>query len=287
MTTPTEQTYRQRVLRVQLFIQEHLDEELPLERLARLACFSSYHFHRIFKALVGEAVSEYVRRLRLESAAVALKTTRKSVLEIALDAGYGAHEAFTRGFRQMFGLSPSEFRAGHNPLYPVPREVSTMTPTAPSTPVRIETVPPRRVAFIRHVGPFDEVGPVFGRLCAWAGPRGLFRPGTLLLGVCPDDPTVTPADKLRFDCCITVEDSVSAEGEVGIQTVAGGEHAVVTHRGPYTRLGETYQWFYGVWLPTSGREPANAPPFEVYRNSPAEVAPEDLLTDVYLPLQPR
>jgi AraC family transcriptional regulator len=109
MTNLTEQTYRQRVLKVQLFIQEHLAEELSLDRLARVACFSPFHFHRIFQGIVGEPVSEYVRRLRLESAGLALKTTRKSVLEIALDAGYGTHEAFTRAFRQMFGQSPPRF----------------------------------------------------------------------------------------------------------------------------------------------------------------------------------
>ncbi len=76
-------------------------------------------------------------------------------------------------------------------------------------------------------------------------------------------------------------------GEVGVQTLEGGEYAVITHRGPYPRLGETYRWLYGVWLPTSGREPRHAPPFEVYRNSPQETAPEDLLTDIHLPLEPR
>jgi AraC family transcriptional regulator len=286
MTSPTEQTYRQRVLKVQLFIQEHLDEDLALERLARVACFSPYHFHRIFKGVAGEAVNEYVRRLRLESAGVALKTTRRSVLEIALDAGYGTHEAFTRAFRQMFGLSPSEFRAGNNPLYLAPRETSTVT-TTPDSPVRIETLPPRRVAFVRHVGPYLEVKTGFQRLHDWAHQRGVVRPGALVLGLCHDDPEVTPADKLRCDCCVTVDDSVTAEGDIGIQTIPGGEHAIVTHRGPYSRLGETYRWLYAMWLPTSGREPANAPPFEVYRNMPGQVPPEDLLTDICVPLEPR
>ncbi len=287
MTLSTQQTYRQRILRVQLFIQEHLAEELSLARLARVACFSSYHFHRIFKGSVGEAVNEYVRRLRLESAAVALKTTRGSILEIALDAGYGTHEAFTRAFRQMFGVSPSEFRAGHNPSSLIHKETSTMTPMTPASPVRIETVLPRRVAFIRQVGPFALAEATFGRLLAWASGCGLLHPGTLVLGICPDDPAVTPADKLRLDCCLAVDESVRPEGEIGVQTVAGGEHAVVTHRGPYSRLGDTYHWIYSVWLPTSGREPANTPPFEVYRNSPGETPPDDLLTDVYVPLEPR
>src|SRR5207237_5293579 len=92
-------------------IHDHLDEDLSLEKLARLAHFSPFHFHRICKALVGESVYEYVRRLRLEAAAILLKITDRSVTHIAFDAGYETHEAFTRAFRQLFGVSPSQFRA--------------------------------------------------------------------------------------------------------------------------------------------------------------------------------
>ncbi len=162
-----------------------------------------------------------------------------------------------------------------------------MTTETVARDVRIESLPPRRIAFLRHVGPYDTAGPTCRRLMAWAGPRGLLGPGTLVLGVCHDDPDVTPAEKIRFDCILTVSDRVAAEWDIGVQTLEGGEYAVVTHRGPYSRLGETYRWLYGVWLPTSGREPRHAPPFEVYRNSPQEVAPEELVTNVYLPLEPR
>jgi AraC family transcriptional regulator len=286
MTSLTEQTYRQRILRVQLFIQEHLGEELPLERLARVAHFSPYHFHRIFKGMVGEGVSEHVRRLRLESAAVALKTTGRPVTQIALDAGYGTHEAFTRAFRQMFGVSPSQFRTGQHPAY-TPKEVSTMTTDPAAHEVRIEQVPRRRLAFLRHVGPFRAVGPTFQRLGDWAGRHGLFRPDTLVLGICYDDPEVTPADKLRVDCCVTVGDDVTPQGEVGVQTFEGGECAVMTHIGPYSQLGEAYRWLYGVWLPASGREPRHAPSFMVHYGGPKDTPPEQLRTDIHLPLEPR
>jgi AraC family transcriptional regulator len=286
MTTPTEQTYRQRILQVQLFIQEHLDEELSLDRLARVAHFSPCHFHRIFRGIVGEGVNEYVRRLRLESAAVALKTTDWSILDIALRAGYNAHEAFTRAFRQMFGASPSQYRAGQHPLY-VPKEIPLMSVRMTAREVRIETVPTRRLAFLRHLGPYGDACFTFDRLMAWAGQRGLFGPNTVVLGICHDDPEVTALDKIRFDCCVTVSEHMRGEGEIGVQTLEGGECAVLTHLGPYSGLGEAYRWLFGTWLPTSGREPRNAPPFEVYFNNPRETPPEQLRTDIYIPLEPR
>jgi AraC family transcriptional regulator len=283
--TPTEQTYRERILRVQLFIQEHLDEELPLDRLAHVAHFSPYHFHRIFRGLVGEGVNEYVRRLRLESAALALKSSGRSVIRVALDAGYGTHEAFSRAFRQQFGVSPSQYRAGRRPLSR--QETVTMTSATAVREVRFETVPPRHVAFLRHVGPYNTVGATFGRLMAWAGRRGLLGPQALPLAIPYDDPEVTAADKLRCDCCVTVGEGIAPDGEIGVQTVEGGECAVLTHVGPYRQLGESYRWLFGTWLPASGRELRNSPAFEIARNSPETTPPEQLRTDIYLPLEPR
>jgi AraC family transcriptional regulator len=140
---------------------------------------------------------------------------------------------------------------------------------------------------MRHVGPYNQVGETWDKLCMWAGPRGLFGPHTEILGVSHDDPDVTPPDKLRYDACLTVGDAVEAEGEVGIQEVAGGEYAVTTHHGPYEKLSETYAKLCGQWLPSSGRVPRSAPAYEVYRNSPADTAPEDLITDIHLPLEPK
>ena len=71
---------------------------MSLPELADVASFSPFHFHRIFRALTGEGVAERVRRLRLERAAARLRSTSRSILEIALEAGYQAHESFTRAF---------------------------------------------------------------------------------------------------------------------------------------------------------------------------------------------
>jgi predicted dithiol-disulfide oxidoreductase (DUF899 family)/AraC-like DNA-binding protein len=109
----TEAEYIAAISGVLAYVQAHLDEELTPRRLATVACFSEHHFHRIFRAVVGESVMDHVRRLRLERAAFQLKTSRTSVAAIALDAGYGAQEAFTRIFQAYFGLAPRMFRSAH------------------------------------------------------------------------------------------------------------------------------------------------------------------------------
>jgi AraC family transcriptional regulator len=299
MTATTEQDYRKRILRVLVYIQNHLGEALPLEELARVAHFSPYHFHRVFRGMVGESVKEHVRRLRLERAALRLKNGDQPVLRIALDAGYETHESFTRAFSAMFGLPPSVFRASRRavPLRAAPSGVHyvpgghltsfRLSQTGGHQPmdVRIETFSPRRVAFLRHVGPYRQVGQAWEKLAAWAGPRGLFGPNTLAIGVGHDDRDVTPADKLRYDACITVDGSFSPEGELGVQEVGGGEYAVFTHCGPYENVGQTIARFCGEWLPDSGRELRSAPCLSIFRNSPEDTSPEDLRTDIYMPLE--
>ena len=270
MRHDTRQTYRQRILKVLVHIQNHLDDALCLDDLAGVALFSPYHFHRIFRGMVGESVQAHIRRLRLERAASRLKTTDNSVLHLAFEAGFETHEAFSRAFRAMFGVSPTEFRNQHQPIPSTPApsgvhfspaaDVDSFEPfrTGDSpVDVKIEKREPLRVAFVRHVGPYQEVGKAWERLCGWAGPRGLFGPNTAMLGVCHDDPDVTPPERIRYDACITAPDGLAAEGDVGIQEVAGGDYAVTTHHGPYENLAATYAVLCGEWLPS--RETLGSP----------------------------
>jgi AraC family transcriptional regulator len=105
--------YETRVNRVMDHIQAHRAEALSLESLAAVAAFSPFHFHRIFKAMTGETVSEFVQRVRLESAAGALLSRPHSdILEVALDNGFSSASAFARAFKERFGMTASEWRAG-------------------------------------------------------------------------------------------------------------------------------------------------------------------------------
>src|SRR5262252_10971797 len=113
MRTGTVEDYQRRILGVLVHIQNHLDSPLPLDELAEVAHFSPFHFHRVFRGMVGESVKEHVRRLRLERAAHRLRFTGQPVTEIAFDAGYETHESFTRAFGVMFGEAPTEFRNNH------------------------------------------------------------------------------------------------------------------------------------------------------------------------------
>jgi AraC family transcriptional regulator len=296
MKHTTQADYAERILRVLVHIQQHLDETFDLEELARLACFSPFQFHRIFRGMTGEPVHAHVRRLRLERAARQLLESNKDVLSIALDAGYESQEAFSRAFRSRFDVAPASWRRAQRELRSAPNGVVWSTESrvdgfraqtceGKHMDAKIEKRDPLRVAFLRHVGPYSEVGSVWARLCAALGPRGLLGPDAIMLGASYDDPEITAAEKLRYDACVTVDGNLQPEGDLGIQELRGGDYAMTLHRGPYEDLAQTYAVLLGQWLPERSREPdPSAPCLEFYKNDPSQVPPEELLTEICVPL---
>jgi AraC family transcriptional regulator len=266
-------THRSLVAGAITLIERDLDLDLGLEALADRAGVSPFHFHRLFRSVVGEPPASYVRRLRLERAAISLKYSRRPVTDIAFEAGYDTHEAFTRAFKTRFGAAPRRFRveSRHN-----------VTLDAQPTIVRI---PPRRIACVRHVGPYDETGPAFAKVLEWAGRRGLL-PGATLLGVYWDDQTITPRDRTRCVVGLFVDDHAVGDGEVEVRQLDGGDHAVVRVHGPAEHRRRSYDLLYGQWLPERGRQPAKVPPFEQYGAHGGDWNRLDVVTDVHVPLQP-
>jgi AraC family transcriptional regulator len=294
----TRQDYLDRIRRVLRFVQEHLDDDVSPAALARVAHLSVYHFHRIFSGLVGESLAEHVRRLRLERAAGELRRTNSRVIDIALDAGYDAHEPFTRAFRAHFGVPPSEWRAIPEPFafpsvlcgvhYGTDDAVSRFVPMQEDSRminVHIETQSARRLLALSHTGDYLQIGPTFERLYAFARSCELVGPGTLAIGIYYDDPAVTPVEALRSHACMSVPSTVaSAPDGFELLDLPESEVAVGIHRGPYNRLEESYRWIFGEWLPSSGREAADRPCYEIYMNSSQTTAPENLTTHICIPL---
>lgn len=267
--------YQQRVGRAVQHIERHLDDELSLAELAEIGNFSPCHFHRVFRALTGEGVAEQVRRLRLERAAARLRNTSRSVLEIALEAGYQAHESFTRAFEAAFHTPPSHYRAERSFLAP-----PVVCSERPEVAARMERIGPLDVIRLRHVGPYGDVGQTFGRLAAWVGAHGLFGPWTQGLGISYDDPEVTPPERLRYDAAFTAPGVIAGEGEIQGMELPARDYATTTHTGPYAGLTVAYAGLMRWWLRHGDGEIGDAPALEFYLNQPGQTAPESLVTKI-------
>jgi AraC family transcriptional regulator len=270
--------YAERVQRVVHYLAEHLDEALDLEALARVACFSPYHFHRIYRALLDETVSDTVRRLRLHRAAIDLLDRELSIERTAGRAGYGSQAAFTRAFRAEYGSSPARYRGA--------RRVAQLDQERNPTMYQVETIalPRLRVAAIQHRGDYQLTGRVFERLMAVAATTGLLTPDARSIGVFHDDPASTPEAELSAAACITVPEDWAPSGELTEAHIEGGRYARIVHTGPYTELKTAYDWLYQTWLPNSAEEPRDLPCIEEYLNNPRQVPAKDLQTAVMMPL---
>jgi AraC family transcriptional regulator len=267
--TTTADDYRRRLQRAQALLEARLDEEVSPVEAARAAHFSLHHFHRIFRAQLGESVMEYTRRLRLERAARELRLTEQRLLEVALRAGYQSHEAFTRAFTERFGVTPSAFRER-----PTRVAAWVLAPEAPRLEVHVRRFPALRLVGMRHRGSYADVGDTWARLMRWGFAHA---PGAAQYGLCPDDPDVTATENLRFDACLATD---VVHADVTSLEVDAGAWAVAVHRGPYSRLSETYLDLIGRWFPTSGHEPAVDAVVEHYLDDPRVTPDAELRTEV-------
>jgi AraC family transcriptional regulator len=302
----TRSFYEAAVQRTVSHITRTLDEALDLTALARSAALSPFHFHRVFRGIVGETPLEMHRRLRLERAARQLLTSDAAITTIAFEAGYETHEAFTRAFRQAYGVSPTAFRHSREPDSGCarPRQIElaarsgvhfnpdpTHEPVLPfitgesAMNVTIETMPELRVATVRHIGPYDRISEAFARLGALAGPAGLMRFSQGgMVGIYHDDPESTPIEQLRSDAGLVVPADVPLPDGLSEQRLPAGRYAKATHVGPYSQLGDVWSRLMGEWLPRSGHRIGEGSSYEVYRNDPSNTPPEQLCTEIFLPL---
>lgn len=276
--------YQNKIRRVHDYIHEHITEDISLETLAQVANFSNYHFHRFFCGMVGETVASYIRRLKLEYAAASLKNTNKRVTDIAFDAGYSNLESFSRAFKKRFGLLPSDFRKENKVFKQSDHDSLQLRPEGENVKVEVKRIDERKLAYVRHIGPYVECKSAWEKLCAWAGPKGLLNESTSFLGLSYDDPDITDADKIRYDASILLNRNVEVAEGIGTQTIAESDYAVCIHKGPYEKLNETYKQICSGWLSQSGREVKNAPSIEIYLNDPCSTPPEELLTEIQIPL---
>ncbi len=272
-----------------------LDHPWTVEEVAAEARFSRFHCQRVFRAMTGETIAGLTRRLRLERAAWRLRHEPVDVIEVALDAGYNSPEAFSRAFRRGCGMSPSRYRSA----WPLPRFAGPQARVRydpgdgrlefdpprgdTSMEVRIDTLEAIEVARIRHVGPYNEVGPSFERLFGWAASIGAEFGRVIALS--HDDPYDVRAENLRSDVCLEMRTDASPPPGITFGMIEAGRFAIHTHRGPYDGIAEAYQRLFSRWLPQSGEDIDDRPVMEIYRNSPVDTAPADLLTDLCLPLR--
>lgn len=275
--------YIERINRAIDFVVDHLGDPIQLDDVARAAAFSPFHFHRIFRGLMGETLAAFVKRVRLERAVqIMAHRPAVSLTEVALACGFSSSSDFSRSFRKHYGVAPRHFdikalRATH-------RRSLQKAVSGNSSPHRLErlpvgenpdgfsvelrSLPPNRVAYIRVHRPYegDGVPRAAQRLVAWARERGL--ESGQWLGYQWEDPDVVPIERCRYDVGLVVPPGTTGGGEVGIYRFAAMRVAELEISGPIDLEQRALDWLLLTWLPRSGYAPASQPMFEAWRGLP-------------------
>ncbi|KGM47138.1 AraC family transcriptional regulator [Pseudooceanicola atlanticus] len=274
-------SYEKRLLRVIDHIHANPAGDLSLDTLADIAAMSRFHWHRVFRAMTGETCAQAVRRIRLHLAASEIVWTDGNISAIAVSVGYGDRDSFDRAFAVQYGLSPAAFRRRGTP---VPLVKSRKGGSA-MFPVDIKSVPSRRLVGLPHRGAYFRISEAFSRLDVMIAARGLYPQLGAMIGVFYDDVSVVPEAELQSFAAFELAADLALPEGMEERTLPGGDHAVLHYKGPYARLPEAYDYLFGTWLAGSGREPADTAAYEVYLNTPLDTAPDDLLTQIHLPLR--
>lgn len=287
-------TYLTQIRRAVDYIEDNLHGPVSVADIAREAGLSKWYFQRIFRAIVGDTVKEYIQRRRLSYAARALVETDDRIIDIAFTCDFSSPEVFTRAFRRFFGQNPQSFRK------------------AASSRKRIPQKPKITAAYLTHLYEGMTMEPELKHIDTITAIGMVGEVIPLLSGERSDNMQVIPALWQRLyarrhdlpDCTI---DRISVIGgiaqkmaEGNLEYLAGvmvsdatvdvpqgmekrqvpaGEYAVFTHRGPVRNLEHTKNYIYGSWLPKSGRQRADGPQFSLYNEN---FDPNGETSEIYL-----
>jgi AraC family transcriptional regulator len=276
--------YDARMHRVLEHIDANISEEMDLSALAAVASFSPYHFHRLFAAWTGERLGEFLRRRRVEIGAGRLAAQPAlSILDVALSVGFSSAEAFSRAFKAHFGIAPTPWRrtASRHAEHSNPGQMKgnlnhgwtsggqhhggSYNPALEHPmQVRLETLKPVPIAYLRHLGPYgDTVGSFWQEtVYPWMVANSLVDAPRY--GISHDDPSITAPAKCRYDACVEVEEKALLSGNALRTTLPGGKYAVVNYSGTASQIGQAWSRLLREWLPGSGLQLDGRPCFEYY-----------------------
>ncbi len=276
--------HKERMNRVIQFIEDNLSSDIDVSQLSSIACYSEFHFHRLFRCYVGESIYGYRKRLLLERAVRQLLHSNDNITEISFKCGYENQSSFNKAFKKQFSYTPGQVRQQNvliKPLNIQLKDEQTMKP-------EIKTIEAINVIGAREIGGYAEAAPrAWGRIMKFAYSNNLMGKETRSIGITHDDPGVTEPDHIRYDACLDIIATVSSEDNLKEYTISGGQYAVFLHKGPYENLQQTYAFAFNEWLPESHYQLRDEKTcFEIYLNrDPRKTKPENLKTEIYIPLE--
>ncbi|WP_281831603.1 AraC family transcriptional regulator [Vibrio nigripulchritudo] len=283
------QVYKERLEPVLSHIHAHVEKPLTLEEAAELSHFSKFHFQRIFSAIIGESLTQYSNRLRLEKAANRLLFARsESITEVALSHGFSSSANFSRAFKERFGITPYGVRSGKSSkakdietelkqpidtsvlqhLHSLRREADVCEPSEAITPERIFETEEKELCLLRSKRGYllPSIFKCWKNLIEWGIKNEIGPMEQVRLAMCRDNLLFTPREKCRYDAAlfITSEQKSKIKEPFELGKLEAGRYAAFRYQGKPDDAAKFQLSLYAKWLPYSGYEPDTAPLIERY-----------------------
>ena len=286
MSQSAKTNYAKRINQVIDYIYEHLEDDLSVARLSKVANFSKFHFHRQFSNYTGITVFKLVQLIRLRKSAYQLLfNAQESILSIALTAKFESAEAFSRAFKKAFSQTPSQFRK--HPLQQ-PWLIKFQIPPYQgkhNMNVSLIEFKSTKVAALEHRKSPKKIDETIDEFIQWRKQFGYSPSNSKAFGIVYDDPDNVLPEDFRFDLCGEISSPVE-KNTVGVieKIIPKGRCAILRHHGSLENIGDTVRYLYSKWLPNSGETLRDFPCFFHYIKLASEVPENEQITDVYLPL---
>jgi len=273
------------------YVEENLTSKIALEDVSNRAYFSMYHFHRIFSAMIGNSIKDYIRMRRLTEAAYELVNTEKRIIDIAIEYQFESQESFTRAFKKMYRITPGKYRKNKEHLILMQKKRLTE--------IRLNhlkggiTLKPKiveksefKIIGMKYYGSNknNEIPKLWIEFIKRIDKIKNRVELKTSLGVCEYVPNLTDESEFGYIACVEVSSLDEIPEGMSSQVISSNKYAVFTHNGLTDKLGDTYEYIHGTWLPKSSYELAPAHDFELYdeRFNPNS---EESEMDIYIPIK--
>jgi AraC family transcriptional regulator len=281
--------YQSKVKNLVSYIQNNLEKDLNVKTLAEQSNISFFHFHRIIKAYLGMPLGTYVNRLRLDTAAKLIKYSNENISEVALKIGYNDLSAFSKSFTREFGITPSEYKSNCDCIinstidFCYRHEKIEKYNISP----KVKTIPARNVIFVEVKGEYggEKCVEAWNLMVDFARANKIMSWNPEAFSIYYDDPEVVGVDNCVADYCLTIRKKIEANEIVKIKEVPCGKYLVFRYKGPYEKLWDVYDYMMENYIMLIGKyELRDAPMIEKYIKYSDKTKPENLITEICLPI---
>jgi len=274
-----------RIVRALRMIEADMAEEVVFDDIARSVLLSPSRFHHLFAEEVGCPPGVYLRRIRLDAAALRLRWTQDTVGRIAIGLGYTSQASFSHAFVRRFGVTPARFRHAFDKTLPA------LAPSETLGAIRVRDIVSFHVIAKRYVGDLSTVRRFWedferslpGSPKTWSN--------EIFMGLLYDDPRMTAANEVRYDCCVTAG---SGHLNSGALLRKRGLHIISTRPGSYCctqfsghrdHLAGAYQHLCDGWLKSSRYVVSDDPAIELHARPRHRMPPHELQLTLMIPLE--